>query len=90
MREELAALMHEIWGNWMNYVLQHTMQRAVSNFIIPDALVERWSRQMGIPYSELSEEEKESDRREADKVLALLRKYHEGSDKPPIPPQEAK
>ncbi len=35
--------------------------------------VERWLRQMDTPYAELSEIEKESDRKEADRVLAVMR-----------------
>jgi hypothetical protein len=32
-----------------------------------------WQRQVGTPYADLSEAEKESDRKEADRVLAALR-----------------
>jgi len=42
---------------------------------IPMWAVERWQRQMNTPYAELPEEEKNSDREEADKVLQLIGVY---------------
>jgi hypothetical protein len=45
---------------------------APGSLIIAPALVERWQRQMATPYADLSEEEKASDRAEADRVLALI------------------
>ena len=42
------------------------------SLVIPAKSVRRWARQMNTPYSELSEAEKESDRKEADKFLELL------------------
>lgn len=35
--------------------------------------IARWKRQMVTPYEGLTEKEKDSDRAEADKVLALLK-----------------
>jgi hypothetical protein len=40
--------------------------------IIPKWAVDRWQRQMSTSYTDLSEEEKESDRQEADRFFALL------------------
>ena len=77
MREKLAALMHEIWGEWWDYMFQDIYPGQLeenwdSSFVIDDDLVERWNRQRATPYDELSEKEKNSDRQQADKVLALL------------------
>ena len=41
---------------------------------IPKWAVDRWKRQMQTPYNDLSEEEKESDRKEADGMIAILTK----------------
>jgi hypothetical protein len=40
--------------------------------ILPPEQVERWVRQMNTPYAELSEQEKESDRAQADKMLDII------------------
>ncbi len=39
---------------------------------IPAQMVARWTRQMNTPYADLPENEKESDREEADKIIAIL------------------
>ena len=81
MREELAALMHEIWGHWMKYLFSQCWHNfggtgeKDGSVTIPVQSVERWMRQMRTPYDELSEKEKDSDREQADKVLALIGKY---------------
>jgi len=60
--EELAELEHEQWQHWMKYMIDN-IQYSES--------VERWGRQMKTPYKNLSEQEKKSDRKCADKVMAL-------------------
>jgi len=39
---------------------------------MPSSLVERWMRQMTTLYDELPENEKASDRKEADEMLAII------------------
>lgn len=65
LREELADLAHEQWSGWMRYLFDNWSDDSVA----------RWQRQMETPYAGLSEEEKDSDRKEADRVLAVLRKH---------------
>jgi len=72
LREELADWQHAIWAHWMSYlfgVCQHNEDGSVT---IPADKVERWMRQQVTPYSALTEEERESDREQADKILAVL------------------
>lgn len=73
LREQLAALAHEQWCGWMRYMFGRSSERIDGTVIIPRGLVERWTRQMETAYADLPEDEKKSDRTEADKVLALLR-----------------
>lgn len=72
-REALAALAHEQWCGWMSYLFKQGTTNDDGSFTIAPWAVERWLRQMGTTYKELPEEEKQSDRAEADRVLHVLR-----------------
>jgi hypothetical protein len=67
-RERLAAIQHEIWTHWMKYQFSVCIKNEDGSLTIPADKVERWERQMATPYSELSEQEKMSDRDQADKL----------------------
>jgi len=60
--EALAAAEHRRWAGWMKY-----QKRA------PAAKVADWPRKTATPYAKLTELEKESDRIEARKFLAIIR-----------------
>ena len=72
MREKLAALCHEQWSGWMHYLFSKGTFNSDGTWTIPDWAVERWKRQMETPYSELSKGEQDSDRKEADKFVAVM------------------
>ncbi len=71
-REELANLAHEQWSGWMMYLFSLSTANQDGTVTIPAPLVERWTRQIATPYCALSEAEKDSDRKEADRVLAII------------------
>ena len=73
LREKLAQVQHEIWAHWMEYLFSvgAVRGRDSAHIIYPEN-VARWKRQMETPYDKLSEEEKESDRHQADKVLLVF------------------
>lgn len=87
LREQLAALAHEQWSGWMEYMFSkcHPGQARLDDgtfvpngtMVIPAWATERWMRQMSTPYAELPESEKESDRQEADRVLAIVSRARE-------------
>lgn len=60
--ERLAQLEHEQWAHWTRYMLDN---------LTPEN-IERWRRQIETPYHQLTEKEKESDRKWAKKVLEVL------------------
>lgn len=62
LREELAALEHEQWAHWTEYML---------NNLTPENIV-HWIKQIDTPYAELSEKEKDSDREWADRSIKVL------------------
>ncbi len=70
--EELAGLMHEIWARWMAHVFSKQPINLDGTWTMPKEFVTKWHRQMGTPYAELTEEEKESDREIALEILDLL------------------
>ena len=71
--EPLAKYAHDIWSKWMRYLLsKSTMDSGCA--IIPVELVERWTRQMNTEYDALPEQEKKSDREEAENILKVIRK----------------
>ena len=72
LRERLAENQHEIWVHWMEYLFSVSIQNNDGSYTIPIHKVNRWRRQMITPYGELSEQEKESDREQADKIFAVL------------------
>lgn len=86
IREALADYAHEAWAGWMRYLFskceEHTVARLLAgpgdepvHQIIPMECVQRWQRQMVTPYAELSEQEKDSDRKEADKMVSIFSRW---------------
>ena len=72
--EILADYAHSTWSKWMNYMISKSIMNTDSSMTVPKELLERWSRQMNTEYKDLSEEEKISDRKEAEKILSILKK----------------
>lgn len=75
MREELASLVHELWSEWIHYVASKSTFNLDGSMTISAWAVRRRERQMNTSYADLTEEEKDSDRREADRILALFIDY---------------
>lgn len=72
MREKLAALAHDQWAGWMRHLFRKCPTNPDGTVTIPKWAVDRWIRQMNTDYHDLPEDEKESDRREADRYLKIL------------------
>lgn len=71
-REPLADISHDIWSHWMRWMFTVGTFNEDGTWTMPAEKVERWKRQMNTPYAELSEQERESDREQADKILKVL------------------
>ena len=70
-RERIAAVQHGIWSHWMRYLFSVCGElNDDGSATIPAYNVERWHRQMETGYAALTDKERESDRNQADKVLA--------------------
>lgn len=74
LRERLADVQHKIWSDWMRYLFSQctSTDDGDGSLVIPVELVLCWMGQACTLYQELSEQEKDSDRKQADKVLAVL------------------
>lgn len=72
-REALADLSHDIWAHWMEYMFGQGTFNDDGTWTMPAEKVDRWNRQVITRYADLSEQERESDRHQADKILAVLR-----------------
>lgn len=77
IREELAEYAHNAWSGWMKYLFQKSTLNQDGTITIPSWAVERWTKQMNTFYDSLSEDEKNSDRDEADIMLKIIRKDSE-------------
>lgn len=72
-KEKLAELCHDQWSGWMKYLFSKCVTKVgVPGAFMPDEFYNRWQKQMNTAYENLSEKEKDSDRKEADKFLKLL------------------
>lgn len=75
--ERLADLCHKQWSGWMEYLFSKC-ENFTDNcdeggcLLIPHRYVKRWGRQIATDYKDLSEKEKESDRKEARKFMGLF------------------
>jgi len=74
LRETVAQLCHAQWAGWMEWMFEKVslVLKEPPDPEYPETWIARWQRQMKTPYSYLSEQEKESDRREADKFIRLF------------------
>jgi len=75
--EELAALEHQRWAHWQQYVHKKGERRPDGSLVLPAELVARWQRQINTPYEDLPNEEKESDREQVQKYLPILKRWLE-------------
>lgn len=82
--EKLAEFAHKQWSGWMEYMFskcekdiredyQSCTDYDTEDLIIPKWAIVRWQRQMLTEYKNLSEEEKESDRKEAREMLKVIK-----------------
>ena len=70
--EKLAAIEHRRWSRWMSHLFSRGKMHVDGRFTIDAASVLRWSRQKETDYFDLSESEKESDRKEVREYLRVL------------------
>lgn len=70
--DRLAAVEHERWAHWQQYMHDQCERRDDGSLVIPARLVSRWEEQIRTPYVELSAEEQESDREQVRRYLPAV------------------
>ena len=70
-KEALAEYAHDAWSGWMRYLFAKSTHNEDGTVTIPAWAAERWKRQSSTPYKDLSDREKDSDRHEAARMLAI-------------------
>ncbi|KRA04998.1 hypothetical protein [Rhizobium sp. Root564] len=70
--EDLADAEHQRWTHWQSYVHSQGVRQPDGSLIIPAELVSRWDRETKTVYSELTEQEKESDREQVRRYLPIV------------------
>lgn len=72
LRERLACYAHTAWSGWMVYLFSKIRRNDDGSFTIPSDLAARWSRQLNTGYDSLPEDEKGSDRKQADLMIEIV------------------
>lgn len=72
LREALAALCHDQWSGWMEHLFSVAPYTSGAGVSITADNARRWKTQIATPYAHLSAGEQDSDRKEADRILAVI------------------
>ena len=72
--EDMADQEHDSWARWMEHLFNKSEKNPDGTVTIPKDKVDRWERQMKTDYEDLSDKEKESDRKEVRKFIKIVKK----------------
>lgn len=72
VKERLAEYAHKAWSGWMKYMFKKSFLLSDGSVKIPADLANRWRGQFKTDYNDLPENEKESDRHEAQRILDII------------------
>ncbi len=70
--EKLSDYEHDRWSRWQRHLFSKCKINSDGSLTIPKEFVDKWTRQMNTDYHDLSEEEKDLDRKEAIRILECL------------------
>lgn len=71
--EKLADIEHQRWAAWQKYMFSKCKQNIDGSLVIPVELVSQWGTQIELPYLELLEKEKNSDREQVFRYWDLIK-----------------
>lgn len=70
--EKLSDYEHDRWSRWHKYMMSKCITNTDGSVTIPSEFVNRWNRQSVTHYDDLTEIEKDSDRKEASTIVQDL------------------
>ena len=70
--EKLSDYEHDRWSRWQNHVFNVSLKNKDGSVTIPKYYVDRWQRQINTLYKDLTESEKDSDRKEAIRIVDII------------------
>ena len=73
-REQLAALQHQIWSDWVRHMFEVSTANPDGTVTIPTKYVQQWQHEINTDYNALTEKEKDGDRKQAGNQEDLLRR----------------
>lgn len=87
LREQLAAIEHERWGDWQKYMHSQggqpplwddeAKETAKNGLWFSREQIDRWRKQINTPYEQLSEREQASDMEQVDRYWPLVLAWHQ-------------
>ena len=75
MLHTLAAIEHERWAHWQQYVHSKCLRNFDGTLTIPAHLVKRWERQIHTPYERLSPTEQQADMDQVMKYFPTVQNF---------------
>lgn len=73
--EILSENEHNRWSNWQKYLHSKCMSSKYG-YIIPKLYVKNLNKLINTKYNDLSEEQKENDRKEVKKILKIIENFN--------------
>jgi len=72
LREKLAEIEHQRWADWQKWC--HKVLRENCPSLELEKVLKRWDKQIATDYKDLTEKEKDSDRKQVDGYWSLIQK----------------
>lgn len=72
LREQLAEIEHQRWSDWQQHLHDRCEPQPDGSLLIPKELVDRWTLQIGLPYRNLPECDKDSSRQQVDRAWHII------------------
>jgi hypothetical protein len=73
--EQLADKEHASWARWMEYLFSRCTRQQDGSMVISARDADYWQLETLLPYADLPEQIKRSDRKEVAHIMPIIREY---------------